>query len=144
MEPIIDNTQLDCELQELYMESSHWISDINFVEDEIKFLKKVLNGYLIYADNLQLNEADNFIKVLDLQEKEALGIKTKIHDFLKFIEPLVTNTRDKIGIDLIEKFISLQTEMASLTEYVKLNKNLVFSFIEEAIKMGKYTDVSVL
>lgn len=144
MEIAVEDNSLDCELQELYIESSHWMSDISFVEDEIRFLKKALTRYMVYTENLQLHEASSFTKILALQDLHISEVKIKIAEFLKFIEPLILHSKKEIGLELLEKYASLEMEIRSLSEYVKLVKNLVFSFIEEAIKTGKYPDVFAL
>jgi len=144
METIKYNGQLDLELQELYIESSHWISDIDFVEDEVRFLKKALHKYHAYTEGLQLYEANNFIKILEQQHTNIPGIKIKVVELLKFIEPFVNDSDKEIGVDLVEKFIALETEIKALTEYLRLVKNLVFSFIEEAVKAGKSIDITDL
>jgi len=141
MEKIAEDAPLDYELQELYIESSHWLSDISFVEDEIRFLKKALNKYLAYTENLQQHETTSFTKILALQHLRVSDAKIKIAEFLKFIEPLILHNKTEIGLDLLEKYASLEMEIRSLSEYVRLVKHLVFSFIEEAIKTGKVPDV---
>jgi len=40
MKKVTKDPQLEEELQELYLESKHWLSDLHFEEDEIRFLKK--------------------------------------------------------------------------------------------------------
>ena len=131
--PAID-TQLEYELQELYILSKHWSSDISFVEDELRILKDILNKYLIKMGNLQVKEAKNFEKILGQQDAAILDIKSKISKFLTFMEPLVTGTKMEIGVNLIEKFTGLQTQITSLSEYVKVLKKSLFSFTEEVMR----------
>jgi len=142
METKADNAQLDLELQELYIESSHWVSDVDFVEDEIRFLKKALHKYYACTESLQLHEAGKFMKMLDQQHAHIEEIKPHIAGFLKFIEPVITAPVKKVSIDLVEKYIGLQTEIKALSEYVHLVKSLVFAFIEEAIKAEKDTRIA--
>lgn len=142
METITDNTQLDVELQELYIESSHWVSDVDFVEDEIRFLKKALHKYYACTESLQLQEAGKFMKMLDQQHTHIEGIKPRIAGFLKYIEPVVAGPVKKVSIELVERYISLQTEIKAMGEYVRLVKNLVFAFIEEAIKADKSNHIA--
>jgi len=46
MDTLIQPT-LSEELQELYLENKEWLSDILFVEDEVRFLKKVTDQVLL-------------------------------------------------------------------------------------------------
>jgi hypothetical protein len=137
MKAIINDPQLDFELQELYLESKHWLSDIHFGEDEIRFLKKVINNYLIPGlKDGRLIEIDKFNHELDQQDANILPLKNKITELLKLIGTLV-NERDKdIGIDLVEKFAALEAEMKTLFEAVKHIKGSLFLFTEGVMKAG--------
>jgi hypothetical protein len=131
MKKIVKDPQLDDELQELYIVSKHWISDISFVEDEIRFLKNILNKYLApFMNNDQILKVKNFNKTLVHQESIIPDLKNKILGFLKFVEPLINESKKEIGVNLIEKFILLQMELNTLSESVKEFKNLLFSFTE--------------
>jgi len=131
--PAID-TQLEYELQELYILSKHWASDISFVEDEVRILKDILNKFLIKMGNLQVKEAKNFEKILGQQDAAILDIKSKISKFLTFMEPIVTGAKKEIGVNLIEKFTELQAQITSLSEYVKVLKKSLFSFTKEVMR----------
>ena len=128
--------ELECELQELYMLSNHWISDIQFVEHEIRFLKNILHKYLVPAlKNDQLIEMETFNKTLTRLNADIPVLKNKILDLLKFIGPyLIDETNTEINLSLLEKFTALETEIKALFENVKQVKRLLFSFIEEIMK----------
>jgi len=134
MKAIAIDAQLEYELQELYILSKHWASDINFVEDETRILKDILNKFLIKMGTLQVKEARNFEKILGQQDAAILDIKSKISKFLTFMEPLVSGAKKEIGINLIEKFTELQAQITSLSEYVKVLKKSLFSFTEEVMR----------
>lgn len=134
MKTTVIDSQLEYELQELYILSKHWASDINFVEDEVRILKDILSKYLIKMGNLQLQEAKNFEKILGQQEATILDTKSKISKFLTFMEPLVSGVKDEIRVNLIERFTELQAQINSLSEYVKVLKKSLFSFTEEVMR----------
>jgi len=90
MKTIIPDPQLDDELQELYILSNHWISDIHFEEVEIGFLKKMINDYLMPGlKNGQLNQMADINKTLTRQDENIADLKTKIAGLLKFIGALL-------------------------------------------------------
>jgi len=135
MKTIIQDSQLEVELQELYILSNHWISDIHFEEDEIRFLKKIINNYLVPGlKSGQLNEIADFNKTLTRQDENIANLKNKIAGLLKFIGGLVNDSNAEIRIDLVEKFAALEAEMKTLFESVKQVKKLLFSFTEEVMK----------
>jgi len=137
MKVITNDPQLDDELQELYLESKHWLSDIHFAEDEIRFLKRVINNYLIPGvANNQLIEIDKFNRELDQQDANILALKNKNTELLKLIGILVNGTDKEIGIGLVEKFAGLETEMKTLFEAVKHIKRSLFLFTEGVMNAG--------
>jgi hypothetical protein len=126
--------QLETELQELYILSRHWTSDINFAEDEIRILKDALKKHSTNFEKLQLDEANDFYKMLALQDVVVLDIKRKVSEFLQFIKPLVTGSENEIGLNLIEKFAVLNTEIQDLLDAVKQIRKSLFFFIETVMK----------
>jgi len=135
MKTIIQDSELEDELQELYILSNHWMSDIHFEEDEIRFLKKIINNYLVPGlKSGQLNEIADFNKTLTRQDENIANLKNKIAGLLKFIGGLVNDSNAEIRIDLVEKFAALEAEMKTLFESVKQVKKSLFSFTEEVMK----------
>ncbi len=138
MKTIMQDPELDCELQELYILSRHWTSDIQFVEDEIRFLKNVIKKYLVPGlENGQLPEIEFFTIALDEQEVNIPGLKKRISKLLKFMEPIINEENKEIGIDLLERFTTLEKEMQALFESVKLAKSSLFSVAEKLMKTEK-------
>jgi hypothetical protein len=138
MKTIIQDGELEFELQELYILSKHWISDIHFIEDELRFLKHVVEKHL--APNLkneQLFEVDDFNKVFVQTEGNIPALKTEVSDFLNFIAPMVKQPDRMIGLNLLEKFTALDAEMKTLFESLKQVKKLLFSFTEGVMKTEK-------
>jgi hypothetical protein len=138
MKTIIQDGELEFELQELYILSKHWISDIHFIEDELRFLKHVVEKHLApNLENEQLFEVDDFNEVFVQTEGNIPALKTEVSDFLKFIAPLIKKPDTMIGLNLLEKFTALDTEMKTLFESLKQVKKLLFSLTEDVIKTEK-------
>ena len=137
MKTIVIDQELEYELQELYILSKHWTSDLNFVEDEVRILKDILNKYLTSMERSQLKEARNYDKILAQQDAIIRDLKSKITEFLKFVEPFINDTTKEIGINFIERFTFLGDEIKALSEYVKLLKKSLFSFTENVMRTDK-------
>jgi len=136
MKTVTEDPELGVELQELYILSNHWLSDIHFAEDEMKFLKHVINKYLAtHTLSIVLEEIGIFNESLGQQEITTLSIKNKILDLLKFIAPLVKGTGEEIGLDLIERFTALEMEVKEMFESVKRLKKSLFAFTEEVMRI---------
>jgi hypothetical protein len=138
MKTTIQDQELEDELQELYLLSDHWISDIHFIEDEARFFKNVVEKYLVPTlKNEQLYAVKYFNKDLVQLEEDMRNLKTKILGFLRFIEPMLTESKKEIGLDLLERFTFLETQMKALFESVKRVKKSLFSFTEASMKTEK-------
>lgn len=137
MEVLIDNTQLDCELQELYMISSHWKTDIAFVKDEIRFLKNTLNKYKIGIESVQLTRILQFQKIIENERAKILQAEAEICDFLELMGPIINHEKSEFGLDVLEKFNELETAVKSVTNYILLVKRLVFLFLEKIMNAQK-------
>jgi len=133
MELLIDNTQLDCELQEMYMVSSHWKTDVDFVKDAIRFLKKTLNRYKTGIEDVQLTQIIQFQKIIEHERVKIREAESKISEFLELMGPIVNHSKNEFGLDVLEKFNELETVIKSITNYILLVKRLVFLFLEKII-----------
>ncbi len=136
MKTIENDPQLDEELQELFILSKHWDSDIRFAEDEIRFFKKTLNTYVIpLANGELLSKKEAFGKRLAEHDSTICYLKIELIELLKFISPFVSGSNNKIGIDLLEKFSRLEAEIESVVGSVKQIKKSLLLFFEELMKV---------
>ncbi|MDB5005526.1 MAG: hypothetical protein JWQ34_3751 [Mucilaginibacter sp.] len=138
MEVLIDNTQLDCELQEMYIISSHWKTDVDFVKDEIRFLKNTLNKYKTGVMDVEQIRITQFQKIVDHEEGKIHEAESKIFEFLELLGPIVNHAKNEFGLDVLGKFNELETDIKSVTNYILLVKRLVFLFLEKIINAKKH------
>ena len=131
MKTLFPDTELEFELQELYILSKHWLHDISFIEDETRFFKNILNKYL--------TKRDEFDQMIMLQEANVASLKESILQYLKFLEPHINDETKAIDITLIEKYTNLQDGIKALFETVKITKSALFTCIEEILETGKNT-----
>jgi hypothetical protein len=141
MQAVITDPQLDTELQELYIISSHWKSDISFVQDEIRFLKSTLNKYSIDIDRAHLHQIIDFNDIVIQQETTIPTIQTRVTEFIRSIEPIIKDSKKAIGLDTLENFNSLDTEIKAVANYVLKVKNLFFLFIDDVTRIAKQNSV---
>jgi hypothetical protein len=135
MKTIENDPLLDEELQELYILSKHRSSDIRFAEDEVRFLKKTLHTYTLSGENIRLlSKKAEFNKRLAEQDSNIYYLKIELVELLKFISPFINESNKEIGINLLEKFIKLETDTKSVVESVKQIKKSLFFFFEELMK----------
>ncbi len=129
-----EDTALELELQELYLASKHWLSDIDFISDELRFFKDVIRKYFVQGQGVRIGtKLDGYAMMLDQLERESLKITARVTDYLKFMEPYVSDPAKKIGLSLIEKHTTLENDMSSLFDAAKLLKKSIFSLAEEVM-----------
>jgi hypothetical protein len=138
MKTILPDLELEFELQELYILSKHWIQDISFVEDEIRFFKTIFDKF---PDPALINEPNSvaweFKRRIIQQEANIDSLKARIQDYLKFLEPFVSDKNKLIDLDLVEKFNTLGTEIKNLLGSVKHTKAELFTYAERFMTAEK-------
>ena len=130
--------ELEFELQELYILSKHWMQDISFIEDEIRFFKTIFDKF---PDSALINEPNSvpwqFNRKIIHQEMNIDNLKARIHDYLKFLEPFISDQQKLIDLELIEKFNALGAEIKNLFESIKQTKAELFTYTEHLITTEK-------
>lgn len=128
------DTQLEYELQDLYISSKHWLSDVSFIADEIRFFKDLIDKYFIPgAKNEHSVEVRAFRKTISEKEVETVVLKSMVIAYLNFLEPFVCDLKQAIGFDLIEKHSYLENQIKEQFKSLKLFKKGLFSVAEKLI-----------
>ncbi|CAN5444061.1 hypothetical protein BH09BAC6_BH09BAC6_32550 [soil metagenome] len=136
------DTELEYELQELYILCKHWLQDISFMEDETQFFKNILNKY--QAANLtndQSSKNAEFHQKVQDQEKRLDTLKTKIPAFLSFLEPFIGNHKKDMNLGLLEKYNALEAELKTLFATTKATKKELFRYAESIMVINKSQQV---
>jgi len=131
MNTLPPDSELESELQELYILVRHWQQDIGFMEEELQFFKNVLGKYQPenQSDNIAL-KTNIFGGEISKQEKHLTALKTKIPDFLHFLEPFIGDIKKDMDMSFLAKYNQLQTELQQLFTDVKATKVELFSYTE--------------
>ena len=126
------NTALSAELQELYLENKEWLSDIVFLEDEMRFFQKlfsqVLTG-LVRREHLpQIAMISSSMNVI-LERRRQLKVilQSRKHS----LEELLKGNVLRIGLDLIEEDAAIICEIKSLMASEKVLKDGLFKLVED-------------
>jgi hypothetical protein len=121
MTTIIEDNQLNTELQELYLVSKQWISDLSFLEEEFKFLKKRFKETLKAADNL--GELDKITAI----ESKHKDFEFRVQNYLRRLEPLITEKQLPLNIDLVETYAQIESELNQFSDEIQAVKNAVLA-----------------
>jgi len=115
----IEDIQLDTELQELYIISKHWISDLEFFIQDIGFLKR------LFIDSFS-RPSDEMIRAIKEIEDRTVGVKNNILSYLRLLQPLIDKSNQTYPLSIIEIHSSLGSEMDALLQSFKSVKQAIF------------------
>jgi hypothetical protein len=115
-----EENELDTELQELYLVSKQWIADLEFLDSELDFLKK-LAGH----QQPDAVRAEEFAQLKGLSETYAV-LKCNITDYLRRLEPLITHAAANFGLDLVEEYAQLQRRLEEVLRTCQEIRSAVF------------------
>ena len=109
MTTVIEDKELLTELEELYLLSKHWISDLAFLETEMAFFQKMftINTAMLAAAKDFKTITDTLISIARAN-KHQQDLKVEIGCYLHKLEQLVINTDQGIELDLLETYNSLE------------------------------------
>jgi hypothetical protein len=131
------DTELETELQEVYIQATHWLQDISFLETETSFFRNILNRYQS-DDPASSRKAEFDLKIL-AQENRLAAIKIKIPVFLAFLEPYIGDLKKEMHLDFLDQYNTLQNELDALFTGLRLTKQELFHYTESIISPIKIT-----
>ncbi len=132
------DTELELELQELYILCKHWTQDLAFIEDELHFFKNILQKYeAMAAQNDQPSKHLQFSSKINELESHMITLKKSVPQYLKLLEPFINDSKKEMHLDLILKYNALQTEIQNLFWIIKKLKGELFAYTEAIIEADK-------
>lgn len=131
MTTIADN-ELQTELQEMYMQATHWLQDISFLKTETQFFRNIIARYPP-ADPAASRVADFLSKIAD-QENRLSELKFKIPVFLSFLEPFIGDNSRVMSLGFLDRYNLLQNELTALFNTIRATKNELFHYTESIIE----------
>lgn len=134
MNNISPDSELETELQEMYILARHWLQDISFMEEELQFFKNVLNKYEPEEiSGERSSKSMLFNQKINEQEQHLASLKTKIPAFLSLLEPHITDLKKAINLGFLNDYNMFEAELRALFAAVKLTKKDLFSYAESVM-----------
>ncbi len=134
MTTTIEDNQLAEELQDFYLGTKQWLSDLELLNSEISFLKKLFERLF----SPQVNTPDFGIVAGLLQQ--AAAVENKRHElsreiflFLHRLEPLITSKAEGYCLELVESHARLEAEMEQLNSDFKTLNSTLFHYGQQLI-----------
>jgi hypothetical protein len=129
MKKAIEDNELNVELQELYLVDKQWLSDLEFINTELAFLKK-----LAMSHSVKVSESER--ADIAVSEKTYCDLKMDLLAFLHQLEPLVTQKKKNIDLSIIETYTHLNQTLADALLNCKMLKKTVFGHSQENFSAG--------
>lgn len=123
----IEQSELYTELQELYLKSKQWISDIEFQHDDMVFVKRLFEiDSTLHTQQKKKDEAAEMFTWAAKIEDEQSRLKLQIPDFMNLVSSLINTTDPVIDYKLIVWYSKLETDLNTNAEDYRLYKSRVF------------------
>ena len=122
------DTELATELQEVYMQATHWLQDIAFLETETHFFRSMINRYQPSAPVASRQE--EFDAKIQAQDIRLAVLKTKIPEFLAFLEPFIGDLKKEMNLDFLDRYNALKNELEALFNALRTTKKELFHYTE--------------
>ncbi|MFD2872934.1 hypothetical protein ACFS5N_10680 [Mucilaginibacter ximonensis] len=122
------DSELEAELQEIYLQASHWLNDISFLETETQFFRNVIDRYPS-APGADMR-SDEFKAKIEAQYQRLESLKAKIPNFLSFVEPFIGDLKKPMDMDFLNRYNTLHLELISLFNSYRLTKSELFQYTE--------------
>jgi hypothetical protein len=128
------DTELEYELQELYILARHWLQDIAFAEDELRFFSNMLKKYQenTTIQNVLIKRGAFSKKIAD-QNNHIAALKTTVPEFLTLLEPHIKDSKIKMSLNVIAQYNAMNAHIQALIHAVKTTKMELFAYTEAMI-----------
>jgi len=125
------DTELETELQEVYIQATHWLQDISFLETETHFFRNIINRYESPAAEGS-RKAEFEEKVL-AQDNRLEALKTRIPEFLTFLEPFFGDQKVAMSLEFLDRYNALKNELDALFSSLRITKKELFDYTESVM-----------
>ncbi|MES2265123.1 MAG: hypothetical protein V4520_00090 [Bacteroidota bacterium] len=124
----IADIELETELQEMYMQATHWLQDISFLETETHFFKSIIVRYKPAV--AAVSRADEFTAKVIHQMNRLNELKVKIPAFHAFLEPFIGDINQQMDLEFLDRYNMLQNELSSIFNNIRTTKKELFHYTE--------------
>jgi len=122
-------------VQELHNDSKLWISEINFINDEIRFLEHLLSSK--YIDCLAAGlykKIEEFVHKLKEQKTVGKTLKIVINEQEAILSDLINNNSVSSNKNFLENHKKLEFEMNYYMKKYRRLKKQIFDIVENVMK----------
>ncbi|NLP58673.1 hypothetical protein [Lutibacter sp. B1] len=125
----------DKSIDEIHHESMEWISEIDFISDEIRFLNNLLSSnYIDCLDAGLTKKTTIFLKKLDEYKKIGKTLHELINKHETILANLIETNSVTSNINYLKTHKNLDNEVYNYFKKYKRLKKQIFEVVENRIK----------
>lgn len=122
--------------EELHDDATQWISEIDFINDEIRFLEHLLSDKYIDCLSAGLyQKIEEFVHKLSEQKKVGETLKIVINEQEVILVDLIQKNSVLSNKNFLENHKKLAFEMTYYMKKYKRLKRQIFEIVEEVMKL---------
>ena len=127
-------------MQQMYVVSEHWLSDLQFYADELNFLRMLIDKYLMWLiEDKHIEDTRKMVGELKELENERKYIEGRIREHFRHLEELFENPFSHDEHKCINEHTELEERMAACMKKFRAIKRNVFRHTEEIMETEKAT-----
>lgn len=121
--------------QELHQDSKQWISEINFINDEVRFLEHLLSAnYIDFLAAGLYKKIEELVHKLKEQNKIGKTLKIVISEQEAILVDLIKNDNVLSNKNFLENHKKLEFEVNYHVKKYKRLKKQIFDIVENVMK----------
>lgn len=122
-------------VEELHYDSKNWISEINFINDEIRFLNHLLSEkYIDCLDGGLFKKIKNLIIQISDEKKAGHALKEVINKHETILSDLIKNNSVESNKNYLLTHNKIEKEIYSFNNKYKNIKKDIFDIVENIMK----------
>lgn len=122
----------------MFVLGEHWKSDLDFFTDELNFVRKLLDKYLLaLIDEKHIGSTQRLVNNLTQFEKKRIALEKEVNAHLRQLTDLVQNPFAQDSQMSVKLHSKLEGSMVDFAKNFRSLKKEVFRLSEEAMESNK-------
>lgn len=127
---------------QLYVLTEHWLTDMGFYNDEIRFLENLIDKYFMWLlDDQKIDNVQTLLRQLETTSKTRDALEQDIRKHLQHIEELKENAFSHDEQEYRDGQENLEEELMKFIHTFKQIKKEVFAATEEIMESEKLRNI---
>lgn len=124
--------------QQMFIVSEHWRSDLEFLNDELSFMRKLIDRYLMWLiDEKNITDTRKQLAELSGFEKRHKAISEDLAKHLGRLTNLIENPFSHNAQDCKDAHVTIEAMVAALVKDFRVIKKAVFVLTEKIMESEK-------